>query len=196
MQAQADPLLAPGQGADEEPPDPEGQLRRGFRSKLAGVVLAGAALVAIVVFGLASSGKSVRRAPELPSQVLVGPRATLASMLASSHGAPVLVVFWASWCAPCEQEAAAVARFASGASGRGRVVGVNWSDTAGGARSFIHRFGWSFPNVRDPVGTAGNAYRLTGLPTTFVIGPGRTIRQVLRGPQTRTTLTRALAAAS
>ena len=196
MQADADPLWAPGQGDGEEPPDPEGRLPGGWRWKLAGVVLAGAALLAFVVFGLASTGKTVRHAPELPGQVLVGPRPRLASMLAASHGAPVLVVFWASWCTPCEQEAAAVARFAASAPGSGRIVGVNWSDTAGGARAFIRRYRWTFPNVRDPVGTVGNAYRLAVLPTTFVVGAGKVVKQVLRGPQDEATLTRALAAAS
>jgi cytochrome c biogenesis protein CcmG, thiol:disulfide interchange protein DsbE len=196
MPVQDDPLRTLGEGAEEEPPDPEGRLRGGWRWKLAAVVLAGAVLVAFVVVGLASSGKSPRRAPELPSQVLVGPRPTIASMLAAAHGAPVLVVFWASWCGPCEQEARAVARFAAGSSGRGRIVGVDWSDTASGARSFIRRFAWSFPNVRDPVGTVGDSYRLAVLPTTFVIGADRLIKHVLRGPQTEATLTSALASAS
>jgi hypothetical protein len=48
--------------------------------------------------------------------------------------------------------------------------------------------------MRDAEGTVGNAYRLTGLPSTFVLdGHGR-IAALLRGPQTEASLTRALAA--
>ena len=61
-------------------------------------------------------------------------------------------------------------------------MGVDWSDTLRGpARSSALCV--DFPNVRDGEGAVGNAYRLTGLPTTFVVdGDGR-IRAVLRGPR-------------
>jgi thiol-disulfide isomerase/thioredoxin len=154
------------------------------------------AVVAFAVVGLATNESSAaRRAPALPSTVLVGPRVTVASLLAGAGGRPALVVFWASWCGPCEKEAAAIEHFAQTTSGHGRVAGVDWSDAASGARAFIKRFGWSFPNLRDGEGTVGNAYRITGLPTTFVIGAGGTISRVLRGPQDEGSLTRALAAA-
>jgi cytochrome c biogenesis protein CcmG, thiol:disulfide interchange protein DsbE len=109
---------------------------------------------------------------------------------------PVVVVFWASWCGPCEHEAPAVERFFNTASGRGRVVGVDWSDGLSGAKSFVRRFSWSFPNLRDSDGTTGLAYRVTGLPTTFVIDSSGRIRATLRGPQDERSLGRALASVS
>jgi peroxiredoxin len=46
--------------------------------------------------------------------------------------------------------------------------------------------------MRDAEGTVGSAYRITGLPTTFVIdGRGR-IRTLLRGPQSEASLAHAL----
>ena len=61
------------------------------------------------------------------------------------------------------------------------------------ARSWVRRYHWSFPNLRDPDGTTGVAYGITGPPTTFVIDRGGRIRATLRGPQTQQTLTAALA---
>ncbi len=164
---------------------------RGLRA--AGIALAVAAVAALAVFGLAGSrGASGRTAPPLPRERLAGEPVTLGSLLAG--GRPSLVVFWASWCGPCEHEAPAIERFARGA-GRGRIVGVDWSDARAGARAFIARYGWSFPNLRDAEGTVGNAYRLANLPTTFVLdGRGR-IRAALTGPQDEASLARALAAA-
>jgi thiol-disulfide isomerase/thioredoxin len=157
--------------------------------------LAFAAIVAFVVFGLSSSHSTAtgRKAPQLPREHLAGPAVTLASALASAHGRATLVVFWASWCGPCVREAPAIERFSRSAQGRGRVVGVDWSDGLSGARAFIKEHSWTFPNVRDSEGAVGNEYRLTNLPTTFVLDSSGHIRAALRGPQDASTLATAMA---
>ena len=57
-----------------------------------------------------------------------------------------------------------------------------------GARAFIRHYAWTFPNLRDAEGTVGNAYRLTVLPTTFVLDAHGRIRATLRGPQSEHSL--------
>jgi len=165
------------------------------RPRLLAWTLAAAALIALIVFGLARNGSSPtgRLAPALPRERLAGAPVTLAGLLAGTGGRPALVVFWASWCGPCAHEAPAIERFSRSAAGRGRIVGVDWSDALSGARSFIRHYSWSFPNVRDSEGTVGNAYRLPGLPTTFVVDAHGRIRTELRGPQDEAALARALA---
>jgi thiol-disulfide isomerase/thioredoxin len=164
------------------------------RLRLLTLALAGAAaLVALAVFGLASHPATGRAAPALPGERLDGSPTTLAGLLAGAHGRPALVVFWASWCGPCVSEAPALQRFSQTPAGRGRIIGVNWSDALPGARAFIRRHAWTFPNVRDREGIVGNAYRITGLPTTFVVDSRGRIRAVLRGPQSQAALAAALA---
>jgi cytochrome c biogenesis protein CcmG, thiol:disulfide interchange protein DsbE len=148
------------------------------------------AVVALVVFGLAHSrGRTGRSAPPLPSERLAGSTVTLAAL----RGRPVLVTFWASWCDPCAREAPTLERFWQGLDGRATLVGVDWSDSLSGARSFVRRHGWTFPNLRDPQGAAGLRFGITGLPTTFVIDGAGRLRGTLRGPQTQRTLSAALA---
>ncbi len=164
------------------------------RGRLIGLVLAAAALVALIVFGLASNHTSAsgRPAPALPSERLAGATTTIPSMISSAHGHPFAVVFWASWCTPCVHEAPALERFSQSTAGRGRIVAVDWSDARSGAEEFIRTYHWSFPVVRDGEGTVGNAYGMSVLPTTFVLDRNGRIRATLRGPQTEASLQQAL----
>ncbi|MEA2152406.1 MAG: cytochrome c biosis protein CcmG, thiol:disulfide interchange protein DsbE [Solirubrobacteraceae bacterium] len=154
-----------------------------------------AALVALIVFGLAAdhSGPVGRRAPALPREHLAGAPVTLDRLLSEAHGRATLITFWASWCGPCATEAQALESFSRSPAGRGRLVAVDWSDALSGARSFVARHAWTFPVLRDAEGTVGNEYRLTGLPTTFVLDASGHIRSELRGPQNAGTLKRAMA---
>ena len=155
-------------------------------------VLAIAAVLAAIELLSGGGGSAERPAPALPAAVLVPPKATLASL----RGRPALVNFWASWCDPCRHEARQLERFARSRHGRARLVGVDWSDGIVGARAFVRRYGWTFPVLRDPSGTVGDRYGIAGLPTTFVLDSRGRIVETLRGPQTVSSLRRALSEAS
>jgi cytochrome c biogenesis protein CcmG, thiol:disulfide interchange protein DsbE len=135
------------------------------RRRLGIGLVAVAAIVAVVAVEIATSGSSAekRAAPELPSQVLKGPRVDLAAL----RGKPALINFWASWCDPCRDEAPELERFARSLDGRGRLVGVDWNDRTDNALAFIREFGLTYPILRDSSQQVGTAYGLSGLPTTF-----------------------------
>jgi thiol-disulfide isomerase/thioredoxin len=160
------------------------------------VALGCAAIAAIAIFGFKSSDSTKnRRAPELPSEHLSGAALTLPALVHSADGHASLVVFWASWCGPCNDEAPALERFSQSPAGKGRIVGVDWSDARSGAAAFVHHYGWTFPNLRDANGTVGNEYELTNLPTSFVLDSTGRIRRVLHGPQDEASWRDALRAA-
>jgi cytochrome c biogenesis protein CcmG/thiol:disulfide interchange protein DsbE len=149
------------------------------------------ALGAIEVISGSSDTRADATAPPLPSSVLVPPRAKLVEL----RGKPVAVNFWASWCAPCRKEAPALESLARSLDGRAHVVGVNWTDRLGAARSWIDEHRWTFPNLRDADGTVGGDYGLSGLPTTFIIDSHGRIADVLLGPQSESRLRTALESA-
>ena len=158
---------------------------------VAALVIGALALVEVLTNGDEPGDRAAGRpAPELPTSVLVPPRATLASL----RGKPAVVNFWASWCGPCQKEAGELKAFQRTLHGRAALVGVDWNDSESGARSFIEEHGWTFPNLRDGDGTVGNDYDLSGLPNTFVLDRDGRIARVLRGPQTAATLRHALRA--
>ena len=153
------------------------------------ILAAGAALIAIVLLsGTSNRSGTGRQAPQLPTRVLVPPQVTLASL----RGKPAAINFWASWCAPCKEEAPDLERVAAVLRGRARLVGVNWNDEASAARSYVDRYHLTFPNLIDPDGVVGNKYRLNGLPTTFILDSQGKITAVLLGPQSADSLLRAL----
>lgn len=149
------------------------------------------ALIGAVLLSGTSSGLNGLPAPTLPRDVLVPPRVSLSSL----RGKPAAISFWASWCTPCGQEAPVLERLSHSLHGRARLVGVDWTDGLSGARSFISRYSWSFPNLRDADGVVGNRFGIDGLPTTYIVDSRGTITQVLRGPQQLATLRGALRAA-
>lgn len=152
-------------------------------------VVAGVVLAEVLTTG---GGSSIRQAPQLPGQVLNGPRVDLASL----QGKPALVNFWASWCPPCRQEAPELKRFDKDLGNKANLVGVDWNDTTDNAKKFIAQAGWRYPVLRDPSQAVGTAYGLNGLPTTFVLNAQGQIVETLQGPQTAAKLRQALASAN
>jgi len=155
---------------------------------LAVALIAGLVAIELATSGGGSRTEGGRAAPALPTSVLVPPRVSLASL----RGRPVVLNFWASWCGPCQKEAAHLAILSHRLRGRAALVGVDWNDAVSGARRFIRRYGWTFPNLRDADGTVGNNYGLAGLPNTFVLDSRGRIAKTLIGPQSVASVERAL----
>jgi thiol-disulfide isomerase/thioredoxin len=166
-----------------------------MRRFLVPVGVLAAVVVALVVAELlsgSSPSSKPRPAPPLPPGVLVPPKQTLATL----HGAPAFVTFWASWCDPCKKEAPDLERFSRSLGTRGKLIGVDYTDGINAARSFIRDQGWTFPILSDPEGIYGDRFGLTGLPTTAVLDSRGMIVELLRGPQTIASLREALATVS
>ena len=103
--------------------------------------------------------------------------------LSDLRGQPVVLNFWATWCAPCRKE---IPQFVD-ASERFReqglvVVGVNLQEGKSIVRPYADDFGMDFPIVIDVDGEVGDAYRLLGLPVTYFIDRDGIVRSVFTGP--------------
>ena len=91
--------------------------------------------------------------------------------LSELRGHPAVLNFWASWCVPCKEEAAAFDAAAQQFRGRVAFVGVNVQDLTGPARRFLERHQVNYVSVRDGSNTTYNNYGLTGVPETYYIDP-------------------------
>lgn len=92
--------------------------------------------------------------------------------LAEHADGPVFVYFWASWCAPCIQEAPVIQRLYAEYRDRGYTfVGVNIWDAEKDAKRFAEAQRLTFPLVTDPGGKTYLSYGVQQLPTAFVLKP-------------------------
>lgn len=126
--------------------------------------------------------------PPVPALVLRalpdGPAGGRDVALRGLHGHPVILNFWASWCAPCREEAPVLARLARDYRARGLlVVGVDTQDLEAPARAFLAHYGVTYLNLRDPDGSAGRLLGTTGVPETFFIDTAGRIQGKFPGVQ-------------
>ena len=118
--------------------------------------------------------------------------------LSEMRGKVVLVDFWASWCPPCRQEAAALEEvYREYAGPEVEFIGVNIWDLEDNAHTYVKDFGLTYPSGVDTDGVIAIDYGVRGIPEKFFIGRDGVIRQKFVGPMSadnlRQTLDRLLA---
>ena len=103
--------------------------------------------------------------------------------LASYEGRPVWVVFWASWCPPCQQETPDLQRAFEAAEGTGlELIGVNVQESAEVAADFTGTYGLTYRIALDPTAGAFRRWGVFGLPTHYFIGRDGRIADRWFGP--------------
>ncbi len=100
------------------------------------------------------------------------------------RGKVVLVNFWASWCKPCEQEAAELQQAWEFYQPSGEVVflGVDYVDTEPDARIYLKKFNITFPNGPDLGTRLAQRFRIKGVPETFILDRNGIVQYVKVGP--------------
>jgi cytochrome c biogenesis protein CcmG/thiol:disulfide interchange protein DsbE len=100
------------------------------------------------------------------------------------RGKVVVINFWASWCKPCEQEAADLQRAWLEYKPGGQVVflGVDYVDTEPEARIYLQKFGITYPNGPDLATRISQLFRMKGVPETYFIDTDGVLRYIKIGP--------------
>jgi cytochrome c biogenesis protein CcmG, thiol:disulfide interchange protein DsbE len=103
-------------------------------------------------------------------------------------GKVIVLNFWASWCKPCEQEAAELESAYQFFKNDKDVVflGLAWTDTEPNSLEYLRKFGITYPNGPDLRTTVSQMFRIRGVPETYIIGPDGRLAQVQIGPFTST----------
>jgi cytochrome c biogenesis protein CcmG/thiol:disulfide interchange protein DsbE len=99
------------------------------------------------------------------------------------RGQVVLVNFWASWCKPCEQEAAELEQAWRNFSDQDVIfLGVDYVDTEPEALSYLSKFNITYPNGPDLGTKISQAFRIRGVPETYIVGRDGTIVDIKISP--------------
>ena len=152
-----------------------------------GVVLIAGGLV---VYGLSSQGGPVLATSANASD---GFLPSLSGTLNESAGQVRLVNFWATWCPPCRAELPDLVAYYHDHADEGfLLVGVNSQESALQVRTFLNDQGLDFPVVLDQDGSQMAPYGVSGLPSSFLIGPDGQILQQWTGMISRATLEQAV----
>lgn len=93
--------------------------------------------------------------------------------LSAQRGKTVLLNFWATWCVPCRTEMAAIERLYQRYKDNGlEVFAINLDVlSTAGVDAFVKEVTLTFPILLDPEWSTARAYRVLGLPTTYLIDP-------------------------
>ncbi|HEX6303902.1 MAG TPA: TlpA disulfide reductase family protein [Anaerolineales bacterium] len=144
------------------------------------------ALLVLLAFGLLRSQKGPvsqgEVAPDFSLTTFSGEEIHTADLA----GKVIVINFWASWCKPCEQEAADLEAAWQQYKPGGEVVflGVDYVDTETEALAYLEKFNITYPNGPDLGTRVSQAYRIRGVPETFFIDQDGKLAYFQKGPFT------------
>ena len=127
-------------------------------------------------------------APDFELKTISGDKIRLADL----RDRPVLLSFWASWCGPCRRELPELSRINQEYKDKGLVVlGVN-DEGKGTARDFAAKASLSFDTLDDAGRKVHRLYRVSAIPSVFVIDRHGKVVRFLRGSHSEAALLEAL----
>lgn len=168
----------------------------GVRMRRAGWVFAALAAAGV----LAALGWGMLHPATVPSASVVGrpaPDLTVRTLdgrevhLSHYRGRPVVLNFWASWCAPCRQEQGPLEDAAQRWQGTVQFVGVDFKDSQQAALAYQRSARYPYP-IGPAVGGVPPAYGVTAPPETFFIDSQGVVVARFTGPMDKDTIARYL----
>jgi cytochrome c biogenesis protein CcmG/thiol:disulfide interchange protein DsbE len=104
--------------------------------------------------------------------------------LSEQAGKVVLLNFWSSWCASCDEEGAALEQVWQELKSDGEILflGVNYVDTDKDSLAFLERYAITYPNGADLGSRIANYFKVDAVPETYLINPDGSLAAIQIGP--------------
>ena len=102
--------------------------------------------------------------------------------LSDHRGKVVLINFWATWCEPCRDEMPSIQRLKNKLDAKSfAVLAVNVGESEARIADFLQKLPLDFTIVRDHSSAVMKAWRVRGLPASFIVGSDGRIRYSFTG---------------
>jgi peroxiredoxin len=149
-----------------------------------GWAAAAAMAVGLSAGSVFSQGTPAQRAEERPEVGFLAPDFALPDLngkrvrLSDFRGKkPIFLNFWASWCPSCQEEMPTMEALYREFKPRGlEILAVSIDKVTSDAGTFMTLHGVSFPALLDPDGKVAQRYRVTAIPTHYLIDKKGVIR--------------------
>jgi peroxiredoxin len=131
----------------------------------------------------ASSGSGMAVGEQAPDVEFNALKDTGTIKLNELRGKVVLLDFWASWCAPCQEELPLLDDMSTRLKSKGiEIVGLSIDENKADAEHFLTRkSSWALTLGHDPEQKVADAFKPPKMPTSYVIDRKGIVRQVNAG---------------
>jgi cytochrome c biogenesis protein CcmG/thiol:disulfide interchange protein DsbE len=196
------------EAAEQEPvqepvPKPVEKKKQGRKILLfCGISLVNVGLLVLLLTQLLTPAKVAatdplvgRPAPNFSLAMLTPQHSQSVLSLAELKGKPIVLNFWASWCAPCKEEMPLLEQTWQQLQAQEKDVvflGIDFQEPGSTAASFLQLHNITYPIVLDTDGAVTLKYGITGLPQTVFITRQGTVASRVPGELTAQTLAHAL----
>ena len=105
--------------------------------------------------------------------------------LADFTGRPLWIVFWATWCTPCQQEASHIrAAYHAHADAQLAVLAIDIQEPAAAVREYVRSHDLDYAIGLDPTAAVKDLYGAWGLPSHYFVDADGTVRDRYFGQMT------------
>ena len=119
------------------------------------------------------------RAPDFALSDLDGNVVSLLDL----RGRPLIINFWATWCAPCRLEMPELeAAYHRYQANKLAILAVNREETAEEVATYFQELNLTFTPLLDEEAVIANLYQVFNMPTTYFVNPDGLVTAVHHGP--------------
>lgn len=122
------------------------------------------------------------KALDFEATTMTGERVSLSSL----KGKPVILNFWATWCPPCREEIPELNKFYEKYKDRVIILGIEIGEPKAEVERFLRDQNILYPVILDSEqkSSISNLYRISLVPTTFIVDEQGKILNVIMGSTT------------